>query len=117
MGEQSNGAVGRGLGAPANRHQQCPMWLSGAALAIGHIGGHFGVGNFVFGKEPYIVNLSGMFLHLSGTRGRRESKRQCVSEVHPSQLGKECQWASSGLVFLLACWARFFAPKILYNGS
>ena len=74
MGGRGNGAVGRGSGAPVNRHQQCPMWSSGAALTVGHVGGHFGAGNFVFGKEPYIVNPSGMFSRSSGSRGGRESK-------------------------------------------
>ncbi len=115
MGGRGNGAVGQGLGAPVNRHQQCPMWSSGAALAVGHVGGHFGAGNFVFGKEPYIVNPSGMFLHLSGTRGGRKSKRQCVSEVRPSQLGKECQWACSTQFCCWARWAWFSMAKKMYN--
>src|SRR6266567_7545596 len=108
MGGRGNGAVGQGLGALVNRHQQCPMWSSGAALAVGHVGGQFGAGNFVFGKEQYIVNPSGMFSRSSGSRGGRESKRQCVSEVRPSQLGKECQWACSGSILLLGSLGSVF---------
>ena len=97
-----------GLGAPVNKCQQCPMWLSGAVLAVGHVGRHFGVGNFIFGKESYIVNPSGMFLHPSGSGGGLERKRQCVSEVHHSKLGKWCHVGLLGLRIAVALvWLGF----------
>src|SRR6266699_2992748 len=53
-----------------------------------------------------------MFLRPSGGGGGRESKRQRVSEVRLSKLGKRCQWGflglriAAGLVGLGFPWQR-----------
>ncbi len=51
MGGRGRMGLLAGVRAPVNKHQQCPKWSSGAVLVVGHVGRHFGVGNFIFGKE------------------------------------------------------------------
>src|SRR6266568_8234837 len=82
-----------------NKCQYCQKWLLVLVLIVGHVGGHFVAGNSIFGKESYMVHPSGMFLCPSGGRGGRESKRQRVSEVRHSKLGKRCQVGLLGLGF------------------
>ena len=61
MGGRGNGAVGQGLGAPVNRHQQCPMWSLGAALAVGHIGGTLGWEILYLGRNHILSTHLGCF--------------------------------------------------------
>ena len=82
-----------------NKCQHCQKRLSVLVLVVGHVGGHIAAGNSIFGKESYMVHPSGMFWRPSGGRGGWESKRQRVSEVRHSKLGKWCQMGLLGLGF------------------
>jgi len=101
-----------GGGAPVNKCQHCQKRLSVLVLVVGHVGGHIAAGNSIFGKESYMVHPSGMFWRPSGGRGGRESKRQRVSEVRHSKLGKRCQMGllrlgfAVGLVGLSFSWEK-----------
>jgi hypothetical protein len=82
-------------------------------LVVGHVGRHLSTGNFIFGKESYTVNLSGMFLRPGGSRGGRESVRRWDSEVRPSQLGRCSQLGLLG-VRLLGSLGTVFHSKYIY---